>query len=361
MARPKRLLIEDRPITVSPVLATALGINEAIILQQLHFLLTITEESKNRHNFIDGRWWVYNNYKEWKKEHFPWLHEGTIKRLFLTLEEWGLVDSMQSVKNPSDRKKWYSIDYDALDGLEMTIGTNCDDGSLEQIVTMVGTNCDDGYSKSTSETTQRVQTETTLHAAKSNVDFTRAPRENQFPQVQQSAKRATKQVPPSSQAALFESPPSKAVEPLPSQPQVPPQQRKPDAMYDAICLAWKTEGGMAGKIQQQLLGKMPKKHPHSASNFAEPATPDEVASFAKWYKNRYPGCDMPMSPEKIQHHFAAFRRETGEAARKNAPKIREQNGRRLKYDTTLQSWLDIGPAQTPPQSPNRSQNEAYAQ
>lgn len=195
---------------------------------------------------------------------------------------------------------------------------------------------------------------TNPHIEKPNNGFSRvSPTEH--PQAQQPSKRTTKQVPLSSQSALFESPPSASVEPLPS------QQRKPDAMYDAICLAWKTEGGMAGKIQQQLLGKMPKKHPHHASNFAEPATPDEVASFAKWYRNRYPGCDMPMSPEKIQHHFAAFRRETGEAARKNAPKIREQNGRRLKYDSTLQSWLDIGPAQVPPPLSTRSQNEAYAQ
>ncbi|MBA3570820.1 MAG: hypothetical protein H0W34_02345 [Pyrinomonadaceae bacterium] len=162
----KHRLMDEPPINFYPSLAVALGVNEAIIFQQLHFLLGVTEKAKNKYNLVEGRWWVYNSYKEWQANYFPWLHEGTIKRLFLVLEERGLVLSIQSVKNPSDRRKWYAIDYEAWEHLETTIGTNCSHGSSEQNVPVVGTNCSHGYSETTSEIT-----ETTTPAEKSNVDF----------------------------------------------------------------------------------------------------------------------------------------------------------------------------------------------
>lgn len=104
-------LLEEPTIAFYPSLATLIGVNEAIILQQLHFLLGITERAKNHYNLIDGRWWVYNSYEQWRVDHFPWLASSTIKRLFLDMEKSGFVISRQSVKSPTDRKKWYSIDY----------------------------------------------------------------------------------------------------------------------------------------------------------------------------------------------------------------------------------------------------------
>jgi hypothetical protein len=175
------------------------------------------------------------------------------------------------------------------------------------------------------------------------------------PHSQQAPRTAKSRKEPSGQAALFEVP---KVEPEKEQEVAPPRPRKPDPMYDAISQAWNTESGMAGKIRQQLLGKMPKSHPHYASNFDEPATPEEVAAFAEWYRKRYDDCDMPMSPEKIQHHFAAFRRERTASARKNAPRTRVQNGRLLRYDPDIRDWYDIGPAPVP--SNPQPRIEAYA-
>lgn len=179
----KHRLMDEPPINFYPSLAVALGVNEAIIFQQLHFLLGVTEKAKSKYNLVDGRWWVYNSYKEWQANYFPWIHEGTIKRLFLDLEERGLVSSMQSVKHASDRRKWYTINYEAWEQFELTIGTNCSDGSMEQNVPVVVTNCDDGYS----ETTQRLQTENTeekhIHIEKPNNGFSRVSPEH--PQAQQ--------------------------------------------------------------------------------------------------------------------------------------------------------------------------------
>lgn len=106
-------LMDEPPISVYPTLAVHLGINSAIIFQQLHFLLNVQKKAKNKFNYVDERWWVYNSYPAWRKDYFPWLAVSTIKRLFLDLENKNLVLSMQSVKHKSDRRKWYTIDYKA--------------------------------------------------------------------------------------------------------------------------------------------------------------------------------------------------------------------------------------------------------
>ena len=58
------LLIDDYPILVLPKLATEIGLNEAIILQQIHYWL------KNSSHYHDNRKWIYNSYPEWQKQ-FP--------------------------------------------------------------------------------------------------------------------------------------------------------------------------------------------------------------------------------------------------------------------------------------------------
>ncbi|MEL1193439.1 replication protein, partial [Staphylococcus epidermidis] len=54
------LLIDDYPILVLPKLATEIGLNEAIVLQQMHYWL-----KKSNHNY-DGRRWIYNSFSEWQ-------------------------------------------------------------------------------------------------------------------------------------------------------------------------------------------------------------------------------------------------------------------------------------------------------
>lgn len=112
---------------------------------------------------------------------------------------------------------------------------------------------------------------------------------------------------PSQQTVLFESQPMGGEQAQ----EAPKRPRKRDALWDAIQAAWKTgeADAMTGLIRQQLMGKIPLSNPKHESNFDVPATPDEVQAFAEWYSVRYPRCDMPTSPPKIQLHFYAFRRE----------------------------------------------------
>ena len=97
-----------------PTLATIIGLNESIILQQVHYWLKIKEKSQQ--DYIDGHYWVYNSYKQWH-EQFPFWHRNTIQRTFSSLEKKGILISGNYNQAGFDKTKWYSIDYNVLDSL----------------------------------------------------------------------------------------------------------------------------------------------------------------------------------------------------------------------------------------------------
>lgn len=100
-----RLLIDEPPLQVLPSLAVALGLNEAIFVQQLHYWL------RRAPHWRDGRPWVYNSYPQWRRQ-FPFWDERTIKRIVLGLEGAGIVASTQHYNaSPTDRTKWYTLNY----------------------------------------------------------------------------------------------------------------------------------------------------------------------------------------------------------------------------------------------------------
>lgn len=105
-------LIDEPPLLVLPTLAKALGLNDAIILQQLHYWL---EKSSHK---IDGRKWVYNTYKQWHNQ-FPFFSERTIQRVFLSLEKRNVVICRKMNKMKADNTKWYTINYEVLSSLLM--------------------------------------------------------------------------------------------------------------------------------------------------------------------------------------------------------------------------------------------------
>jgi hypothetical protein len=105
-------LLDEPPINIYPSLAKRAGINKAAILQQLHFLLKITEKAHLQKNYIDGEWWVYNTYAGWQREHFPWLSVRTVQRLFLELEKDGIIRSRLSPEDKDDQTKYYTIVYE---------------------------------------------------------------------------------------------------------------------------------------------------------------------------------------------------------------------------------------------------------
>ncbi|MDA2526413.1 DnaD domain protein [Bacillus cereus] len=111
------LLIHEEPLIVLPGLAKAIGLNEAIFLQQVHYWLN---KSKN---FYDGYHWVYNTYDEWLKQ-FPFWSSATLRRIINKLEKKGLLIKGNYNKLKIDQTKWYRIDYDLLERMSRPSAQN---------------------------------------------------------------------------------------------------------------------------------------------------------------------------------------------------------------------------------------------
>mgnify|MGYP000945594715 CR=1 FL=1 len=103
-----KLLLDESPILVLPSLATKIGLNEAIFIQQLHYWL------KDSKNVRDGRKWVYNTHEEWQ-EQFPFWSISTIRRTITKLEKANLIIVSNYNKMAIDKTKWYRINYDLLE------------------------------------------------------------------------------------------------------------------------------------------------------------------------------------------------------------------------------------------------------
>lgn len=93
-------------------LAVKLGLYEAFVLQQVHYWLL---QSKHE---IEGRMWVYNTYEDWNKQ-LPFMSLSTVKRAILKLEKQGILISGCFNKFRVDKTKWYTINYDVLDQMNL--------------------------------------------------------------------------------------------------------------------------------------------------------------------------------------------------------------------------------------------------
>jgi hypothetical protein len=101
------MLFDEPPLVVSPTLACAIGLHEAIVLQQMHYWLS---HSKFVH---DDRHWVYNTYEDWAKQ-FPFWKPETIRKIIAKLRGDGLIDIAKLSDNPWDKTNYYAINYAVL-------------------------------------------------------------------------------------------------------------------------------------------------------------------------------------------------------------------------------------------------------
>lgn len=111
------LLLDERPIMVLPKLACEIGLNEAIILQQIHYWL---QKSKN---IEAGHKWIYNTYNAWQKQ-FPFWSIPTIRRTITSLEKQGVIVTGNFNKAGFDKTKWYRIDYQKIESMSRRCDQN---------------------------------------------------------------------------------------------------------------------------------------------------------------------------------------------------------------------------------------------
>jgi len=108
------LLIHEPPLQVLPTLAKAVGLNQAIFLQQLHYWLL--KEGKK----YEGLTWVYNTFEQWRVQ-FPFWTTRTIQNIVKRLRDSGLISTRNFNHSKMDRTLWYTINYDKLKELESRI------------------------------------------------------------------------------------------------------------------------------------------------------------------------------------------------------------------------------------------------
>jgi hypothetical protein len=111
-----KLFFDDQPIVVSKELAKLVGLNEAIVLQQVHYWLEINRKADK--NFRDGKYWSYNSIKNWHEKDFPYWSYNTVKRTFSKLVKQDLLLVGNYNKLPGDKTNWYTINEEAIDKLK---------------------------------------------------------------------------------------------------------------------------------------------------------------------------------------------------------------------------------------------------
>tara|TARA_R110000868_G_scaffold253540_1_gene510113 strand:- start:1158 stop:2030 length:873 start_codon:yes stop_codon:yes gene_type:complete len=98
------LILQEQPLQVLPTLARLLGLEQAVVLQQLYWLL---QNPRNGKVLGDGERYIFNTYEGWQVI-FPWLSERSLRRVFGELEDRGIVMTCQPDGSFS-RRKYYRV------------------------------------------------------------------------------------------------------------------------------------------------------------------------------------------------------------------------------------------------------------
>ncbi|MEN8395982.1 hypothetical protein ABFO98_17570 [Acinetobacter baumannii] len=129
-----KLLINESPLQVQPSLAMAIGLNEAIFLQQLHYWIGTSR-------FIrDGQKWVYNTYSDWLLQ-LKYMSLPTLKRTIKSLKEKKLVRVERFDKLRSNQVNYYSIDYETLAIISENIAQAIDSIDQLKMSQSISSNC----------------------------------------------------------------------------------------------------------------------------------------------------------------------------------------------------------------------------
>ncbi|WP_414569404.1 hypothetical protein [Nostoc sp. CCY 9925] len=95
-----KLITPESPLLVPPLLATEIGLPEAMILQQIHYLSQISKHIKS-----DGRRWFWKTLQDWGQT-LPFLKISTIRRAIANLRNFELIDVCRH-----SQKTWYQANW----------------------------------------------------------------------------------------------------------------------------------------------------------------------------------------------------------------------------------------------------------
>ena len=102
--------------------AKTLGINSAILLENLYFW--IKKNEANKKHYYDGKYWTYNSVEAFTKL-FPYFSYDSIRYSLEKLEKAGYIITGNYNPMPMDKTKWYALTekaYSLLDNSQMDLG-----------------------------------------------------------------------------------------------------------------------------------------------------------------------------------------------------------------------------------------------
>jgi len=137
-----KLLIEESPLQLLPSLARLVGVEKAIILQQLHWMAK-GENSGTWSNH--GHKFVWKSASEMRAQYFPFWSVRVISKHTHDLEAMGFLQSVQWHKNKWNRTKFYRIIYDHLDDALWTmdktsLAENVTENTVQAVIQSNGSN-----------------------------------------------------------------------------------------------------------------------------------------------------------------------------------------------------------------------------
>lgn len=117
MRKKSRLLLKETPLVINVELATIIGLNEAIVLQQIEYWINTNTIAEKDTVFKNDYYWTYGTIEKWNKQ-FPFWSYDTIKRTLKKLRDKEILITDNFNEKKYDRTIWYRIDYDKLNVIE---------------------------------------------------------------------------------------------------------------------------------------------------------------------------------------------------------------------------------------------------
>ena len=141
-----RLFVLNEPsvLRISPTLATEIGLNESIMLLQIEFWISISD------NVQEGKRWTYQSVREMKEKAFPFWSLDTINRTVHSLLRKGLLIEGNYNKQKYDKTRWFALGPGIAELNSVRLDSGCRTGVYEN------------HTRSTQNHTRSTQNRTTI-------------------------------------------------------------------------------------------------------------------------------------------------------------------------------------------------------
>ena len=114
-----KLITPESPLLVPPLLAAEIGLNEALILQQIHYYCLVSKHIKQ-----DGRRWFWKTLNDWGQT-LPFLSISTIRRAIANLrDKFKLIDVYRHSQKTWYQANWFTINAENVEALWNSICQN---------------------------------------------------------------------------------------------------------------------------------------------------------------------------------------------------------------------------------------------